>query len=69
MDRKQNRRSEDELLQVANRRKAWPRWQRVSLWIVACIAFWVLFSTGGIYLIYLAVKDSIPPLPELEQYR
>jgi penicillin-binding protein 1A len=33
-----------------------------------CVAFWVLSSTSGIYVIYLAVKDSIPTLPELEQY-
>jgi penicillin-binding protein 1A len=68
LSRKPEKRSEDELLQVANPRKAWPRWQRVSLWVVVCVAFWVLSSTSGIYLIYLAVKDSIPTLPELDQY-
>ena len=64
----QDQRPEDELLQVANPRRAWPRWQRVSLWVVVCVAFWVLSSTGGVYLIYLLVKDSIPTLPELDQY-
>ncbi len=55
-------------LEVANPRRAWPRWQRVSLWAAVCIAFWVLSGAGGIYLIYTLVKDSIPTLPELEQY-
>jgi penicillin-binding protein 1A len=64
----QSEREKESPLQVANPRKTWRRWQRVFLWTTACLAFWVLSGTGSIYLIYLLVEDSLPTLPELEQY-
>ncbi len=68
MSGSQSEREKESPLQVANPRKTWRRWQRVFLWTTACLAFWVLSGTGSIYLIYLLVEDSLPTLPELEQY-
>ncbi len=56
------------LLEVVNPRRMRPRWQRISLWAVSCILFWVISGAGLVWGLYLIVKDSLPTLPELSQY-
>ncbi|RME27859.1 MAG: penicillin-binding protein, partial [Deltaproteobacteria bacterium] len=45
-----------------------PRWLRIGLWAVTCLLLWALGGTATVGLLYLAVKDSLPELPELHQY-
>ncbi|MBN2495965.1 MAG: PBP1A family penicillin-binding protein [Deltaproteobacteria bacterium] len=41
---------------------------RVLAWMLSCLVFWAAGATAGVYVIYLAVADSVPPLPDLSQY-
>jgi penicillin-binding protein, 1A family len=34
----------------------------------SCLIAWAVISTAGIYLLYLLIQNTIPPLPELVQY-
>ena len=56
------------LLEVANPRRAQARWKRIAFWAASCVFFWIIAGTGLVWGLYLAVKDSIPTLPELSQY-
>jgi penicillin-binding protein 1A len=55
-------------LEIANPRRTRSRLIRVLLWVSVCLAFWAVFAAGGIWILYLAVEDSLPTLPELDQY-
>jgi penicillin-binding protein 1A len=57
-----------ERLEVVNRRGGPGLWLRVPLWMLACMVLWLAGACLGVLAIYLAVKDSIPDLPRLEQY-
>ena len=45
-----------------------PRWLRVVLWVVSCLGIWAVGGFVLLCLIYLFTQDSIPALPELDQY-
>ncbi|HOX43901.1 MAG TPA: PBP1A family penicillin-binding protein [Myxococcota bacterium] len=55
-------------LLVANPRRRRSLLVRVPLWMLACLAFWFAGGSLGILSIYLAVEDSVPELPRLDQY-
>jgi penicillin-binding protein 1A len=55
-------------LEIANPRKARPRILRLAIWVATCLIFWTITGIGGIWFLYVLVKDNIPELPELDQY-
>ncbi len=55
-------------LVLANPRWGFPLILRILAWLIACVAFWIAGGIAGIWLIFLAVEDSIPKLPRLDQY-
>ncbi len=55
-------------LLVANPRRRRSLLLRVPVWMLACLALWFAGGTLGFLGIYLAVEESVPTLPRLEQY-
>jgi len=45
-----------------------PFWLRVLLWLASCLVLWAVGATAAVWLLYLAVKNSLPSLPELSAY-
>ncbi len=55
-------------LEIENPPRPRPLWLRLLLWAASCLALWIAGATALLWLLYLAVKDSLPEIPQLSQY-